>query len=600
MNRSFLSKSVLTVPLAALALAVSSAYAAPVIGPSGSAFYNAPAEETLTGNHGDLISYRPTTANLGAGAPATKAWNVIYQSQNIDEIPTAVSGTVLVPTAAWAGTGARPVIVYAVGTHGLANKCAPSRRFEAGDDYESANIAAALKAGYAVLVTDYAGYLSGQTPSYIVGSVEGRNLLDMFTAALSIPQSGIDASAKVGIWGFSQGGQASASAGEIQSSLNYAPKMNLVGISAGGVPGDLPVTAKYLNASTGSSFLFATVIGLQNEYTNEVPLDLLTNDLGKAELANLKTQCVFEALFKYRNQDISKYTNGNQSLDTLLNFNKVPSVLKAETLGTKKINVPLYNFHGQADEFIPLGQALALRKKYCALGTNVTFDLYDSEHIVTQYQAALPSLAFLADRFAGKAATGNCNSTTPDPISTANPGGGDFIVSLNKWPLTASLDLKGLKQTVTLPATSTFTAQANVSTPGLTGDLSVPDFSSRLKIIGINAQVALQVTPVGKTTGTASVDNDGKLHIAATAKTDITVASVWGINFGACKTQTPVSFDLKYDGPLSALGYGIPFTGTTTFPQIKGCIISAIISALMSGPGQVYNFNVAPPAPKRF
>lgn len=101
-----LRKSVLSVPLAAIALAVSSAYAAPVVGPSDATFYTNPA--VLGGAHGDLIQYRPATVNLGTGAPATKAFNVLYQSTDSLGKPNAVSGTVLVPTTAWSGTGPPP------------------------------------------------------------------------------------------------------------------------------------------------------------------------------------------------------------------------------------------------------------------------------------------------------------------------------------------------------------------------------------------------------------------------------------------------------------------------------------------------------------
>jgi len=77
MSTHFLSRVAVKLPLAAIALAVSSAYAAPVVGPSDDSFYTQPA---LGGAKGDLITYRTATVNLGTGAPAAKAWNVIYQT----------------------------------------------------------------------------------------------------------------------------------------------------------------------------------------------------------------------------------------------------------------------------------------------------------------------------------------------------------------------------------------------------------------------------------------------------------------------------------------------------------------------------------------
>jgi hypothetical protein len=113
--------------------------------------------------------------------------------------------------------------------------------------------------------------------------------------------------------------------------------------------------------------------------------------------------------------------------------------------------------------------------------------------------------------------------------------------------------------------------------------------------------VGLRIVPVGDTTGTASLDNDGILHVHGKAQVNITVSSLLGIPFGECKTVTPVDFPLDFDGPISSLGNGgLTFKGTTTFPQIKGCIVSGILTALMSGTGQSYSFTVAPPAPTKY
>jgi len=112
--------------------------------------------------------------------------------------------------------------------------------------------------------------------------------------------------------------------------------------------------------------------------------------------------------------------------------------------------------------------------------------------------------------------------------------------------------------------------------------------------------VGIRVTPAGKVAGSVNVDNDGLLHIKAKAPVNITVTSVLGIPFGECKTVTPVEFPINFDGPISSLGNGnLNFTGSVSFPQIKGCFISGILTGLMSGNGQTYNFNVAPPAPAK-
>ena len=597
MMTTFLRRPALTLPLAAIAFAVTSAYAAPTSGPSGLAFYTAPA--SLTGSHGDLISYRTATVNLGVDAPAVKAWNVLYQSTDSVGAANAVTGTVIVPTTAWAGTGDRPIVSYAVGTHGLAQPCAPSLQMAAGKDYEAANIAAALKAGYAVLVTDYAGYTTGSTPTYLAGASQGNAVLDIVRAASQVPSVGLSATAKTAIWGYSQGGQSASWAAERKAS--YVPSLNLVGVAAGGTPADFITTAKYLDGSNGASFLFGGVVGLAEQYPTAIPLDTLANATGQAAIARAKNQCVFEALFDLMNHSLSEYTVGNQTLDQLAAVPAINATLKAQDLGGAKIPVPLYQYHGQADEFIPIEQHVDLKRKYCARFSNVYFDVYPSEHIVTQFQAAPTVLTWLGDRFNGKSATSSCFTLAAVPKSTANPNKGNFVVSLKGWPLVANVGLKTLGQTVNLPATSTFTAETDITAQRLTGSLSVPNFSQSIKILGIGSQVGMKITPVGEATGTVTLDNDGQLHVHGLVKADITITSLSGLPIGACKTVTPVEFPINFDGPVSSLGNGnLNFSGTTTFPQLKGCGVSAILTAVMSGPGQTYSFTVKPPAPRKF
>ncbi|MBU3537233.1 lipase family protein, partial [Alkalihalobacillus clausii] len=82
-------------------------------------------------------------------------------------------------------------------------------------DYEAANIVAALTAGYAGLVPDYAGYLNGQQSTYLAAKSQGQAALDLFRAATAIPSAGISMSSKLGIWGYSQGGVTATWAGEL-------------------------------------------------------------------------------------------------------------------------------------------------------------------------------------------------------------------------------------------------------------------------------------------------------------------------------------------------------------------------------------------------
>lgn len=85
-----------------------------------------------------------------------------------------------------------------------------------GKDYENINISAALNAGYAVLVSDNPGYTNNAgLPGYMVGKAQAHAVLDIVTAASQVPGSIVTADSKTAIWGYSQGGQTAAWAGEV-------------------------------------------------------------------------------------------------------------------------------------------------------------------------------------------------------------------------------------------------------------------------------------------------------------------------------------------------------------------------------------------------
>ncbi len=512
----------------------------------------------------------------------------------------------IVPTAAWTGSGTRPVVDYAVGTQGLAQSCAPSAQLAAGTEYETANIVALLKQGWAVVLTDYQGYTTGSQSLYTVGAAEGHAVLDAVTAADQVPGVGLSASTKTAIWGYSQGGQAAAWAGQLQQS--YDPTLDLVGVAAGGIPGNLQDTANYLNGNVAAGFAAMSIVGLSDQYPSDIDLPALENANGAAAIATLKSQCVFQALLGFENVNLDQYTQGGETLAQLEATPSIASAIDAQQLGTSSIPVPVYQYHGQADEIVPLAQDIALKQQYCSDGVADEFALYPGEHITTQFQAAPQVISWLGNRFAGDLAPNDCAELAPPPSSTANPGGGDFVVSLNDWPLKASLSLKKLGSTLALPATSTFSGATDLTSQQLQhGTIAVPAFSTSITALGI-LPLGLKVALVqqGAATGTASLDASGNLHINGSVKETVELPSIsfLGIDLvsSSCHTETPVTFPLTFNGPVSSLGDGqLTFSGSATFPSLTGCgLLTGILNLLFPGAGNNYTFTVSPPAPTNY
>jgi len=574
-------------------------YAAPTAGPAGMAFYEKPATIPMT--HGTLIRYR-TSSSVPPGGPPCYSWTIMYSSQDALGSPNVVTGTVLVPKSLWLKLTPRPIISYAVGTHGLAQNWAPSIQLAKGTDYESSNINAILNKGYAVLITDNPGYTNGDIPTYMAGISQGKAVLDIMTAAVQIPGISIQSTAKVGIWGYSQGGQSAAWAGQLQP--GYAPAIRLAGVAAGGVPAELFSVGSYLDGNNGSAFLLETCIGLHSQYPDKIKLYERVNADGVSAINRGLDMGVFEGLFSFMNTPLATFTQNGENSDEIFAIPEIAEVVNAQELGKMKIHSPVLLYHGTSDEFIPLPQALDLKKKYCKLGVKTSYIVFPGEHITTQFQAAPYVLDWLTDRFDGRVASSSCVTLKPRPVSTANPVDGDFLFSLDQWTLDGTIKLKTLMTKVTLPKGSTFSAETNMTKNTITGGMLIPEFSYYIYAFGLMPlEVKLKIVSAGPMEGTASLDHNGNLHINGRVKADIYLKQVGELGIGipfSLKTKTPVEFPIVYDGPVSSLGDGsLTFSGTTTFPDMVDdwAMVNAMMTALMSGPSQEFTFTVTPPKP---
>src|SRR3954470_21735516 len=198
----------LAIALLSLAAAAPAADAAKVRkGPGGLAFYTAPSP--LPGKaHGDLIWARKLTGPAALKSARTNTL-VLYRSTGSDGKAIPVSGTVSIPKGK-APKGGWPVITYGHGTSGIADQCAPSRDV-AGSSVHKYHAYAYpllnrwLKAGYAVVRTDYQGLGTEGVHEYLNGREEGRSMLDAVRAARKV---GKLAAQRVAVSGHSQGGHA--------------------------------------------------------------------------------------------------------------------------------------------------------------------------------------------------------------------------------------------------------------------------------------------------------------------------------------------------------------------------------------------------------
>ena len=585
------------------ALTAAAASASPVLGPEGSAFYTPPTK-TPSGSAGELVWYRPATLNLKVPLPGNKAWTVLYQSTDQRGNPDFVTGTVIVPTSSWKGSGARPVVTIGIGTQGIAPQCAPSKQMITGSEYAGGEIIEALKAGYAVDVTDYQGYTNGAIPTYTAGKAEGQAVLDVVRAARQLPGSGLGESNPTYAWGYSQGGQAVSWAGELQSS--YAPNVKLSGVAAGGVPANLREFGAFSGPSTSSALGILSAIGLEAAYP-ELKLGTLT-PAGEKAVAAALSECVTELLTTLKGADFREYTTEHKTLQELEegepNFRKA---LEDQNLDNKAVSAPVYHYHGLEDEMVPISQDVNLHYHWCTLGVKDDLQLYNAEHLFTAAMAANTALKWIQDRVSGKSAPSTCGQHSTGATLPANarltPEIGDLIVKLNEWSLSGKVTEKsGISQEVPRGATISSTADATSGT--LEATLHIPPMNQTFWIGLLPVTVSGNLTPTGPAKGTFGFSTDGsEVFESADGKANEEVKAVSiGLLYLplGCRTVEPIDLPLSIKEPTSALSSAgsFSFSAEVTVPEFGECgLLGPIISAATSGPGNKVEMTATPPAP---
>ncbi len=363
------------------------------------------------GAPGDILESRPHRFSLdplGQAADDTvQAWKVLYVSESALGEPIAVSGTVIVPTAPWGGSGARPLVSWAVGTRGLGDACAPSETLASGTDYEGLFFKSALTQGWAVAISDYEGLGTAGVHTYMVGQSQGRVVLDMARAAQRLPEAGLGADAPVGILGYSQGGGAVAWAAELAPI--YAPELDIVGIAAGGTPADLAATAELVDGGPFVAFALLASVGLDAAYP-ELDLRSYLNADGEALFEQAVDVCLVDVAGFTTLLSTAFTSRSDYATEDPLAAPQWQLRLEENRLGSAAPDVPVLLYHSPIDEIVPFEPAVALRQAWCEQGANVTWKELGGEHVIGLVEGAPLALSFLADRFAGVATSGNCSS----------------------------------------------------------------------------------------------------------------------------------------------------------------------------------------------
>jgi pimeloyl-ACP methyl ester carboxylesterase len=362
-----------------LFLAISTpAHAAVKEGPAGDAFYTPPA--SLPSGHGSAIWQRKLTGPAVLKSAKSNTL-LLYTSTGIDGKTVAVSGDVAVPKGK-APKGGWPVISWAHGTIGIADTCAPTKIGTQGN-YDSPLLNAWLKAGYAVVRTDYEGLGTPGPHPYLIGDSEGRSTLDMVKAARKLDR-------KIGknlvIAGHSQGGQAALFAASLAKKV--APELKLKGTVAFAPVSHLSQQSTLLGALTqpgGLAPLAAMIIRGVDIANPALNVQSYLSDAAKPLYPQLDERC----LDKLGGADSFGSISPAGLIREGADIGPVTAALKADDdPDTLKIAGPVLIVQGKGDTTVlpnfTTGLATSLKAK-------VTYKTYDKLNHVEAVTGAKPA-----------------------------------------------------------------------------------------------------------------------------------------------------------------------------------------------------------------
>ncbi|MBF6353235.1 lipase [Nocardia higoensis] len=402
---------------------------------AGPPAWTEPVSSQSQGAEGNIL--RADAAHLALtipGAPGpipARSTRLVYTSSNTHDAPTTVVGTYLEPTLPWPGPGPRPLVAYAGGVQGQSLECAPSAMLsqvvryqppaDAVFEYDIIAIYQLLSRGMAVVMSDYHDFGVPGIHSFMNRKTQGYAVLDSARAALRLPGSGLDPAAPVILYGYSQGGMASAAAAELQP--RYAPELNVRGAYVGGPPVGLQEYVARNEGRPGVAPAIAWILnGIAEDYPETRPVfEAELNDTGKAIMRDSVGKCGGGLSNTFvQPPNTSQWTVSGEPLSVVID--RSPELKRAfdeQRLGGSAPSVPVRIYAARNDEGATYPAVRDMAARWCGGGAVVQLDVDPSlpplsGFLGTHNLAFFPSLGtsqqWVTDRLADVPAPVNCGA----------------------------------------------------------------------------------------------------------------------------------------------------------------------------------------------
>ncbi|UPW07722.1 lipase family protein [Gordonia terrae] len=282
-------------------------------------------------------------------AGAASGNDFTYWSTGADGKAHLSSGVLMVPGGR-APAGGWPIVAWAHGSRGIADKCAPSTRPTAEDTEE---LKRWLGRGYAVVSTDYAGVGTPGTPQYYDLEATARNIVDAVRASRDIADN---LSRSWAVVGEGQGAAAAITLARLAPTIQGG-KLDFKGAAASSIPAQFGSLVANLGPSSAAmpSGLAAdalyTLSAIRNAHP-DIDVNAYLTDAGKKWMTRAAASCVTEFVREVDGLAIgslfTKPLSGNTELTSLLTkATDLPTrgferpVLMTQTLQDTSVVVPL-------------------------------------------------------------------------------------------------------------------------------------------------------------------------------------------------------------------------------------------------------------------
>jgi len=298
---------------------------------------------------------------------------------------------------------------------------------------EAAVFGPLLAEGYTVIVPD----TEGQRADFAGGPEYGMHTLDSMRAAFSSPAVGLPSDAQAAMLGYSGGAIATAWAAELAPT--YAPDVNkaMVGAAMGGV---LVHPAHNLHYVAGTGFwagvMPMALVGIARAF--EIDFAPYLTPFGANVFQEMANASIVNVLGRYPGLRWEDMVSAQYPTpESLALFVTYANKLIMGTAGTPTI--PLFIGQGARGELegtpgdkpgigagdgvMIAGDVRTLARDYCAKGTRVYYEQYDTLSHIWSIPVWLPTaIAWIKQRFAGVPAPENCstiargNNLDPIPV----------------------------------------------------------------------------------------------------------------------------------------------------------------------------------------